>query len=198
MVDGRSLRYAGRREELLDGATEWVLANGLTSLSLRGIAADLGISHRTLLHHFPTKQQLVAEVLRELRARNVAILKEHAASSNDTDPKSLIVAMWEHFTAPENLSYHRLFFEVYGLSLADSDHYGAYREGFESDWAGAIVELLAAAGASRARAEQLATLIVASYRGLLLDLLTTGDRERTGVALEQLAEYIASVTSRRN
>jgi AcrR family transcriptional regulator len=192
MVDGRSLRYAGRREELLDGATDWVLANGLRSLSLRGIAADLGISHRTLLHHFPTKQQLVAEVLRELRARNVAILKEHAASSEEADPRSLIVAMWEHFAAPENLAYHRLFFEVYGLSLTDPDRYSAYRDGFESDWAGAIVELLAAAGASRARAGQLATLIVASYRGLLLDLLITGDRERTGAALEQLAAYIGS------
>jgi len=192
MVDGRSLRYAGRREELLERATESVLARGLAGLSLRAIAADLGISHRTLLHHFPTKQQLVAEVLRELRRRSVALLEQLATSAKRTDPRSLIVAMWEHFAAPENLVYHRLFFEVYGLSLSDPHSYRSYRDGFDSDWADAIVQLLAGAGISRRDAARLATLIVASYRGLLLDLLVTGDRDRTRAALEQLADYVAS------
>jgi hypothetical protein len=35
-----------------------------------------------------------------------------------------------------------------------------------------------------------------SYRGLLLDLLITGDRGRTGTALEQLADRVALLLSR--
>jgi AcrR family transcriptional regulator len=194
MVDGRSLRYAGRREELLERATEWVLVKGLGGLSLRAIAADLGVSHRTLLHHFPTKQQLIAEVLRELRRRSVAILGAQAASAHQTDLRSLIIAMWEHFAAPENLVYHRLFFEVCGLSLSDPDRYRPYRDGFDSDWGDAIVELLHASGVSQPDAGQLATLIVASYRGLLLDLLITGDRDRTDAALERLADCVVSAS----
>src|SRR6516164_2778107 len=111
MVDGRSLRYAGRREQLLDQAASWVLANGLARLSLRSLAADLGISHRTLLHHFPTKQQLIGEVLRELRRRSVTVLMDKASTSAQPEPETLVIAMWEHFAAPENLAYHRVFFE---------------------------------------------------------------------------------------
>jgi AcrR family transcriptional regulator len=121
MVDGRSLRFAGRRESLLDSAAAWVLQHGLSGLSIRAIAADLGISHRTLLHHFATKEQLVAEVLRELRRRNVAVLAERAERRGSASPAFLLKDMWVHFVAPENLPYHRLFFEVYGLAVADRE-----------------------------------------------------------------------------
>ncbi|HTQ67130.1 MAG TPA: TetR/AcrR family transcriptional regulator [Solirubrobacteraceae bacterium] len=197
MVDGRSLRYAGRREELLDRAAEWVLANGLAALSLRAVASDLGISHRTLLHHFPTREQLVGEVLRELRRRSVVVLMARAQAEERTDTRSLILSMWDHFAAPENLPYHRLFFEVYGLSLSERDDYLAYYEGFESDWGDAIRELLVRAGVREREVPQIATLIVGTYRGLLLDLLVTGDGERTRAAIGELADHVASLAASR-
>jgi AcrR family transcriptional regulator len=197
MVDGRSLRYAGRREELLDQSAAWVLDNGLAALSLRALASDLGISHRTLLHHFPTREQLVGEVLRELRRRSVVTLMARAQDGEESDPRSLITAMWEHFVAPENLPYHRLFFEVYGLSLSERDRYLAYYEGFDSDWGEAVRELLLEAGAPPREVPPLATLIVAGYRGLLLDLIVTGDAKRTRAAIEQLADHVASVIAGR-
>jgi hypothetical protein len=65
-----------------------------------------------------------------------------------------------------------------------------------SHWAEAITRVLAGTGSSPAGTEQLATLVVASYRGLLLDLLVTGDRSRTEAALKQLADYVGLAASR--
>ena len=52
---------AGRRE-LLDGTAVWMLANGLAALSIRAVAADLGISQRTLLHHSQAPSSTAAKV----------------------------------------------------------------------------------------------------------------------------------------
>lgn len=191
MVDGRTVRFAGRRQELLDGAAAWVLEHGLAGLSIRAIAAELGISHRTLLHHFTTKEQLVAEVLRELRRRNVDVLAERAGQLDVRRPATLLVAMWEHFVAPENLPYHRLFFEVYGLAVGDTERYGAFLDGFVADWGDAVGALLALAGVSDARRAPLTGLVVASFRGLILDVLLTGEHVRARRALEELADHVA-------
>src|SRR5271154_781861 len=170
MVDGRSLRFAGRREALLDSAAAWVLQHGLSGLSIRAIAGDLGISHRTLLHHFASREQLVGEVLAELRRRNVTVLAERAEQLHESDPAALVVDMWEHFVAPENLPYHRLFFEVYGLAVADPLRYEAFLDGFIADWGDAVGGLLGESGAPAARRVALTTLLVASFRGLILDV----------------------------
>ena len=42
----------GRKQELLDAAIGYVAQHGLTDLSLRRLAAELGTSHRMLIHHF--------------------------------------------------------------------------------------------------------------------------------------------------
>ena len=53
-----------RRDELAEGATDYVLEHGLIGLSLRPLAAALGTSDRMLLYHFSDKDDLVATVLR--------------------------------------------------------------------------------------------------------------------------------------
>jgi AcrR family transcriptional regulator len=192
MIDGRSLRYAGRREQLLDEAATWLITNGLARMTIRAVADDLGISHRTLLHHFPTRQQLLAEALGELRQRGLRVLDEQLRDADRPAPGALVIAMWDHFSAPETLPYHRVFFEVAGASLAEPEQYGPYLDGFESDWTRAIEAPLERADVPPEQIAPLATLIVASYRGLLLDLLVTGERERTRAGLAELARLVAA------
>src|SRR5271154_7591678 len=69
-VDGRRARHAHRRPELLAAATDYVFEHGLADLTMRPLAKELGITHRGLLHHFGSKEQLVAEILHELRGRD--------------------------------------------------------------------------------------------------------------------------------
>ena len=46
------------RERLLAKAVDHVAAHGVADLSLRALAAALGTSHRMLLYHFGSKEQL--------------------------------------------------------------------------------------------------------------------------------------------
>lgn len=62
----RSGSYAkgrAKREEILEAATTLFGELGYRSASLREISARVGISHPGLLHHFPTKESLLAAVL---------------------------------------------------------------------------------------------------------------------------------------
>jgi AcrR family transcriptional regulator len=191
-IDGRSLRYAGRREQLLGAAADWVLQHGLEGLAIRPLAAGLGISHRTLLHHFSTKDRLVAEVLREVRTRNEEFLAATARRLRDQDPDAIVQAAWVHFVSTERRPYWRLFFEVYGLALNHPERYEPFVDGLVTDWADQTRRILLDVGVPAPRATPLATLVVASMRGLILDLLVTEDEDRVRGALDALGSIIVA------
>lgn len=57
------------RERILQAADARLLAHGPAALRLQELAADVGISHPTILHHFGSREALVREVLgRRMRA----------------------------------------------------------------------------------------------------------------------------------
>src|SRR4051812_1588115 len=66
-VDGRTLRFQHRRPELLAAVTEYVLAHGVSDLSLRPLAQALGVTHATLLRHFSSKEELIMSVVDKIR-----------------------------------------------------------------------------------------------------------------------------------
>jgi AcrR family transcriptional regulator len=70
----------GRRDALLAGAVGYVLDHGVTTLSLRPLAAALGTSDRMLLYYFGTREALVGAILEriadQLRDLLVAVLPD--------------------------------------------------------------------------------------------------------------------------
>jgi hypothetical protein len=70
----------------------------------------------------------------------------------------------------------RLFFEAYGLALRHPDRYSDFIDHAIHDW---LDEPLAAID------DVSATLAIATVTGLVLDLLTTGDRGRVEEAMER-------------
>ncbi len=120
-MDGRSRRHAGRRDALVVAASDYTFAHRLADLSLRPVADALGVSHRTLLHHFGTKERLVIAILREIRVRErlllAAALHERLAAG--------MRRTWERFAAPPHEGFFRLYFEVQGLALRDPVTYAA-------------------------------------------------------------------------
>ena len=50
-------------------AIDYVAQNGIGELSLRTLAAALGTSHRMLIHHFGSKEQLWVEIVRTVEQR---------------------------------------------------------------------------------------------------------------------------------
>ncbi|MFI2588776.1 TetR/AcrR family transcriptional regulator, partial [Rhodococcus erythropolis] len=72
-IDKRSLRYAGRREELLDALTRYVIDNGVGELTVRQLAKAVGVSHASLLNHFESKENLLSEVIENMRGESIPI-----------------------------------------------------------------------------------------------------------------------------
>ena len=60
-----------KRAAILDAATEVFRQQGYEATSMDRIAASAGVSKRTVYNHFPSKDELFAEILRQLLARSM-------------------------------------------------------------------------------------------------------------------------------
>ncbi|MFC4606142.1 TetR/AcrR family transcriptional regulator [Rhodococcus kronopolitis] len=187
-VDKRSLRYQGRREELLGLITEYVIEHGLGDQSIRPLAQAAGISHASLLGHFGSKEELLAAVVEHLRRGSIPL----AMGRDDDDPVELLKSWWVARTAPEILPRFRLMFEIYSQALWDPERYERYLEYFVDDWLDALQVGLRHRDCPERDVAEVATLILAQVRGLLLDLLATGDRARVDRAFKFFVDFVAA------
>lgn len=181
-VDGRTLRYAHRRQELLDGATEYLLEQGVRDLSLRPVADALGISHASLLRHFTSKEDLVLAVLVNIRRRVTLQLESAAASAGSNSVADVIRSAWRVMSEPREQRQFHLLFELSDVRRQSASPEIA--DALVSGWVDLIGGLLEAEGSSAANPETQATLLLAQVRGLQLDLLLTGERDRVDRAFE--------------
>jgi AcrR family transcriptional regulator len=183
--EGRRTRQTVRRDKLLESAADYVLLNGLSTLNIRSLAAALGLSHRTLLYYFDSKEQLVFATLDVIRLRDSGKIREYLARAESTSLTSVFRAAWAYFIAPEREPYIRFLFEVLALGLSAPEYRVWVQKIFDSRVA-MIASVLEAKGVPAARSHTVATLLIAAIRGLQLHLLTTGDRIMTDAAFEEL------------
>jgi AcrR family transcriptional regulator len=178
------------RERLLEAAIDYVVGNGITDLSLRHLASELGTSHRMLIHHFGSKAGLWVAIVQEVERRQLAmaadLIPDPSASYADA-----MRAWWRHISDPSLWPNERLFFEVYGQALQGRPHTGALLDGIVDSWLGPITAMGTARGMSHETAEASARLSIAVTRGLLLDLLATGNRAGVDAAVEHWIELNA-------
>jgi AcrR family transcriptional regulator len=178
------------RERLLDAAIGYVVANGLTDLSLRHLASELGTSHRMLIHHFGSKAGLWVAIVQEVERRQLEIAADLIPDASVSYADAMR-AWWRHISDPSLWPNERLFFEVYGQALQGRPHTGALLDGIVDSWLGPITATGTARGMSHETAEAWARLSIAVTRGLLLDLLATGNRAGVDAAVEHWIELNA-------
>ena len=178
------------RDRLLAAAVDYVLANSLSNLSLRELASAIGTSHRMLIYHFGSKEGLLTAVIRSVEAAQRDFFGQLVRAQPDLAPGEGIRLMWRHFTDPNFAPHECLFFEIYAQALQGQPG----TTGFLDDIVDAWIEPVAAYSMERgvpaeaARAD--ARLGVAVIRGLLLDLLATGNRAAVDASLERyIAQY---------
>jgi AcrR family transcriptional regulator len=180
----------GARERLLAAAMEHVAEHGVGNLSLRGLAAALGTSHRMLIYHFGSREGLLVEVIRAVEARQRAALAE-LLLDEDAPPAETMRRMWRRVADPALWPNERLFFEVYAQALQGSPHALPLLDGIVDLWVEPLTRIAVANGLDEARARAEARLGIAVTRGLLLDLLATQDRAAVDAAMERYIEAMA-------
>ena len=178
------------RVDLLAAIVDYVLEFGLAELTLRPLAASLQVSPRTLLYHFGSREGLIVAALEEANRRQVRLLEAWYERSAEHDARTLLLRAWQWLTAPRHDRLLRLLFETSGYALRDRKRYAGFLRATSSDWIAPFARALEERGFSRERAGSLATVIVGVMRGLLFDVLATGDRARAERAFRSFINAI--------
>ena len=177
------------KDDLLAAAMAYVTEHGVSDLSLRTLATAIGTSHRMLIYHFGSREGLLVEIVKAVeqqqRDRLAALLAEPGRR-----PREQAERFWEQLVDPAMWPQERLFFELYGQALQGRPHAVPLLDGVVTDWLEPVTELTVRSGVPREQARAHARLRLAVARGLLLDLLATGDVEGVRAAGEaHLAAY---------
>jgi AcrR family transcriptional regulator len=173
-----------RRARLIDAALDHVAEHGIADLSLRRLGAAIGVSHRMLIHYFGSKERLFVEIVRASERRQRDLLARLRGESG-LSPADAARTMWRRLTDPRLAAQERLFFEIYGHALRGRPEAAPVLDGLVADWLEPLVAAEVEAGSDPATARNRARLGLATVRGLLLDLLATGDRESVDAAMEE-------------
>jgi AcrR family transcriptional regulator len=178
----------GTRDRLLAAAVDYVAAHGVADLSLRKLAAAIGTSHRMVIYHFGSKEGLLVAVVREVEERQRAAFAEIDLDAGSV--AELARRLWRRLTDPALEPLERLFFEMYGQALQGRPGTTPLLERVVESWLDAAVEVAGRRGVPPEVARPRARLGLAVTRGLLLDLLATGDRAGVDQAME---EFLATI-----
>ncbi|UDL88950.1 TetR/AcrR family transcriptional regulator [Mesorhizobium sp. PAMC28654] len=179
------------RAALLQRIIDNLAQTGLGSLSLRSLAKDLGVTPPTLLHHFGSKEGMISEVLNTLEREQmgpVEILDQDGATLED-----FVLRLWEIQSEEAELARVRLQLEAITIAATDVGLPGPVRAKIMEAWVKYIARSLERQGYERKEALAHASLIHSAITGLLLDLIATGDKERTGSAAIELGRLARSL-----
>jgi AcrR family transcriptional regulator len=171
------------RQALLDAVHRYASHHGVSDLSLRELAQAVGTSHRMLLYHFGSREQLLValvEANEALQRRSVA----EALAPGDVPATDILGRIWDRLAHPDMGPSERLFFELYGQALQGRPGTTALLDGIVTSWIDPATEMFQSLGLSPDDARAEARLNLAVVRGLLLDLLATGDRTGVDRAME--------------
>jgi AcrR family transcriptional regulator len=185
MTKGKDLQL---KQDLLEKATLYALEHGFSDLSLRPLAEGIGSSARMLIHHFGSKEALLAQIVERLEAQFLALtdqLLEQGAS-----PLQMLNTLWQAFTHPRLEPVMRSIFELWGYALTHPQEFERFLEHLVTDWATRFANAFEQAGLEPERAAVLAQLTVASVEGLLLQRLTGGQEIRIQAAFNHLVNWL--------
>ena len=169
-----------RRRHLLEALIDAFAEGGIGDRSLREIAEAVGTSHRMLLHHFGSRDELLLTIVDEIERRQMSVLPGAA-----TEPADAMAAMWADVRRPELRPFERLFYECYARGAQGEQPFARMLPGAVESW---LTEVDAKTGGSADPA--FARLGLAVTRGLLLDLIATNDDDGVDAAAQAFVELL--------
>jgi AcrR family transcriptional regulator len=169
-----------RRRQLLDALFDEFAAGGIGDRSLREVAAAVGTSHRMLLHHFGSREDLLIAIVEEAERRQMALVPDLPMN-----PAEGFAAMWADLRRPELRQWERLFFECYSRAAQGEKPFTRMIPGAVDGW---LREVEASGDVPFDRA--MARLGLAVTRGLLLDLVATSDEAGVDAAAQAFADLL--------
>jgi AcrR family transcriptional regulator len=170
-----------RRRQLLEALVGEFAAGGIGDRPLRELAGAVGTSHRMLLHHFGSREDILVAIVEEIERRQMTLLPDLPTNLADN-----FAAMWSDVRRPELRPAERLFFECYARAAQGEKPFDRLVPGAVDGW---LDEVEAVAGGPIDRA--VARLGLAVVRGLLLDLVATNDETGVDAAAKAFVDLLS-------
>ncbi|MFD4668703.1 TetR/AcrR family transcriptional regulator [Lentzea sp. NPDC058450] len=186
-ANARANDAAAGRRELLRATTRVVAAGGLRALTYRSVAAEAGVSHSLVQHHFGTLDKLISETMRDVLDRVIEAGGLRSPSSDIADFSAELDASVEAESdsqrflsemiveAARRPELRPLIGELYA-ELRRSTLAQLEQRGIAAD-------------------PGLVDLVVAALDGLVFHQLAFHDRDTTRRALARLRELLAALTA---
>jgi AcrR family transcriptional regulator len=184
-----SPRGEARRRELLARVTDDLAANGLVDFSLRRAARAAGTTHKVLLYHFESAEDLLRQAVFKLRERRIVdALGPVAHLPADTTLAIRLRAVWP-VLLNEELHLRRVLDQAMGLTMYDPARYGELGREASLQYLPELVSLCPAHWAEQ-RKLAVSQMILATLRGFLIERLTTGETAGIAEGFESLVHAV--------
>lgn len=180
---------ADSRGALLARAIDHYADNGVRDTSLRTLAAAIGTSQRMLHYHFGNREDLLAAVIEEVIAQEIAALEE--MTSVVDDPFDALGRHWSRVRGSAQ-KFGPLYFELATHAMYGRPYAARLPEVLVTRYAAAFAAVYATVTDAE-HSERLARLSLGVGRGLLFDVLLDRDLDAADAAV---AEFTAMVRSR--
>jgi len=184
-----------RPAELLDAIVGYLIRNGVADLSLRPLAKAVGSSPRVLLYYFGSKEELLTRALARLRERQRGTFSGMREAKYE-QPSDACRAIWKQMSAPQSEKLFKFFFETYALALRNPRRFGDFLLSSVEDWLEFVAEPLIRKGQTRSEARAFATIIIAGFRGFMLDYCASRDRERVDRAVDLWLDSLDTISAK--
>jgi len=156
------------KQRLLEACTDYALEHGLPD-RLGPLAQATGSSSRMLIYHFGTRDGLLREILGQARQRQLDVFTDLLRVRPDEPYLATLARAWAGMTGPHGRPYLRLFGRLH--DSAGEPLWPGFRKAATTDWLAPLEDGMGSL--------ELATVVLAVIRGLLMDLDATGDAART-------------------
>lgn len=177
------------RDRILNACVDHALAHGLPD-RLEPFVTASGTSTRMLIYHFGNRDALLTETVRRARQRQRDFYGELLSPRPDEFYLRTLHRAWQAMIGPGG----RPFLSMFGRlrESAEQQLWPGFRREATTDWLQPLKDGLRSVGRP-----ELATLVLAVIRGLILDIEATDDLSRADQAFDDFLTALALMTTGR-
>ncbi len=162
-----------RRSELLERVVDHLVEHGIDGVTLRSLSQTTGSNNRMLLYYFGSRDDLIATALQHATGRFPRVMAVPRRIADTSLPLcDRLDAAWRDLGAPENLPFHRLFFQVFGLASVEHSAYQPLLDQVGIQWLDDLTDSIAREGIEERAARRTAGQLISLWRGLQMALLS--------------------------
>jgi AcrR family transcriptional regulator len=183
-----SARGEARKAALLEAVTDDLAAEGLVDYSLRRAARAAGTTHKVLLYYFDSAEDLLRQAIVRLRQRRIdSAVATVAASPPAWSLGERMRAVWP--VLREDVTGLRALDQMIGLAMYDPVRYADIGREASEQYRPAL-RAMCPADWPDWRKHQVSELIMAVFRGFLIEWVTTRDDRHVEAGLEALVRAL--------